>query len=58
MTIENGYQCKECGAEAVMVDGQIVRSCQHTGTVIAVLEAHVTANGTVSNGQTTRPTHG
>lgn len=55
---ETGYQCKECGAEAVMVDGRIVRSCEHTGTVIAALEAHVTANGAVSNGQTPRTTHG
>lgn len=48
--IEHGYQCKECGSPAVMKDGVLVRSCGHTGTVIATLEAHVTGNGAVNNG--------
>lgn len=49
MAVEQGYECKECGSPVVLVDGQIVRSCKHTGTVIAVMEAHVTASGGVTN---------
>lgn len=48
MTTETGYKCKECGSPVVLVDGKIVRSCYHTGTVIAECEAHVTANGGVA----------
>ena len=47
--IEHGYECKECGAPVMLMDGQIVRSCAHTGTVIATMEAHITASGTVAH---------
>jgi hypothetical protein len=56
MTIEVGYYCKECSSPAMLIDGEIVRSCTHTGTVVAELEAHVTANGGVSD--TPSPSNG
>jgi hypothetical protein len=46
--IETGYYCKECGAPAVIEDGKIVRSCEHTGTVIADCQAVVSQDGGVS----------
>lgn len=46
--IETGYSCKECGAPATLVDGAIVRTCSHTGTVIAAMSAHVTGTGGVA----------
>lgn len=46
--IETGYSCKACNAPATLVDGAIVRTCEHTGTVIAGMSAHVTANGGVA----------
>ena len=52
--IETGYQCKECGAPAMLEDGKIVRTCLHTGTVIAVMEATVTAHNLTTNGQNPR----
>ena len=31
--------CKDCGTPAAVVDGKVVRSCDHTGPVVAHLEA-------------------
>lgn len=56
--IETGYQCKECGAPAVLNDGVILRSCVHTGTVLATMEATVSQHNLTSsdNGQSASPT--
>lgn len=48
--IETGYSCKECGAAAIIEDGVVVRACEHTGTVVAEMEATVTADGGVNVG--------
>jgi hypothetical protein len=37
------YVCKECGAEVTWGDRGMVRSCEHTGTVI--LEMAVVTSG-------------
>lgn len=38
------YYCKECGAEASLdEDGNIQRTCEHTGTIVALMKA--TARG-------------
>ncbi len=61
MTIETGYQCKECGSPAVIQDGKVVRSCLHTGTVIAMMDVMVSAGNLTSvgsNGQSPSPTVG
>jgi hypothetical protein len=45
------YACKECGAAARVEAGAVVRSCAHTGTVVANISAH--ARGRSSAGQKT-----
>lgn len=35
------YECSECGAEAKVIDGVVVRTCEHTAPIIANLEAVV-----------------
>ena len=45
--IETGYYCKECNAPAFIEDGVLVRTCEHTGTVIADCEATVSQDGDV-----------
>jgi alanine racemase len=38
--VHEGYECKECGAPAhVDEDSKLVRTCAHTGTVIATMKA-------------------
>ena len=49
MQVETGYHCKECGSPVIILEGKIVRSCTHTGTVVAECEAHVTAHGGVTS---------
>jgi len=39
------YVCKECGKDAFLKDGQIVRSCEHNTTVTLQLEVVVTGDG-------------
>lgn len=58
MTIEAGYHCKECGSPAMLIDGKIVRSCTHTGTVVAECSAHVTANGGLTVNDKPSPDNG
>lgn len=43
--IEGGYACKQCGRPAVIVDGQIVRGCNHTGTVVMAMECNMDQEG-------------
>ncbi len=38
-------KCKECGSPAYVKDGKIVRSCNHTGTVISSMVAKVKGIG-------------
>lgn len=35
MEKSSDYVCKECGKEAVVQDGKIIRSCNHVTTIIA-----------------------
>lgn len=35
------YECSECGAEAKIVDGVLVRTCEHDAPIIANLTATV-----------------
>lgn len=39
--IELGYECKQCGKPAYLRHGNLHRSCKHTGTVIAKMDAVV-----------------
>jgi hypothetical protein len=39
------YICKECSKEALDINGKIVRSCEHTGTIILELNVIVTGEG-------------
>ena len=42
--MEDRYICKECGASATVdKDGKIVRTCEHTGTIL--LDLHVVVTG-------------
>jgi hypothetical protein len=37
------YECKECGAEVNLVDGELVRTCDHhDAPILANLTAHAT----------------
>jgi len=33
------YQCSECGCKAQVIEGKVIRSCDHTAPVIAEMEA-------------------
>jgi transposase-like protein len=39
LAAKTGYFCKECGKSVVYKDGMPVRSCEHTGTIVAPMEA-------------------
>lgn len=39
LAAKTGYFCKECGRPVIYKDGLPVRSCQHTGTIVAPMEA-------------------
>lgn len=43
------YQCKECGAEVKLVDGELVRTCDHVDApILASLTAHATGEAKVA----------
>jgi len=43
------YKCKECGAEVKMVEGELVRTCEHKGApILANLTAHATGESKVA----------
>jgi hypothetical protein len=45
--IELGYACKACGKMAYMHRGVLKRTCEHTGTVIALMDADMDQQGSV-----------
>lgn len=57
-SVDTGYQCKACGAPAIIENGQILRSCTHQTTVLALCSAVVSANGGVSDRTPTKPAVG
>ena len=49
--IETGYECKECSRPAIIDDGKVIRSCEHSDKpVIAVMTAVATGEGTTEQG--------
>lgn len=46
------YECKECGKPVDLVDGELVRTCEHhDATIIANLTAHATGESSFVNGK-------
>jgi len=41
----SGYSCKECGSPASIEKTGLIRTCEHTGTVIATMSATVYGEG-------------
>jgi hypothetical protein len=41
------YECKACGAPASFIEGQLVRTCEHTTTVVTSMAATATGQGRV-----------
>jgi hypothetical protein len=43
------YECKECGAEVRLVDGELVRTCDHEhAPILANMTAHATGEAKVA----------
>jgi aerobic-type carbon monoxide dehydrogenase small subunit (CoxS/CutS family) len=42
------FACAECGARVTYVNGEYVRSCEHTGAILASMRAIATGTGGVS----------
>lgn len=47
---KSGYFCKECGLAVIVRNGEIIRACKHTGTIIATMSAVATGDSEVSMG--------
>jgi ribosomal protein L37AE/L43A len=41
------YICKECGKPVKMIDGKLIWSCDHNGTVVATMSAVATGKSTL-----------
>ena len=41
------YICKECGKLVKMADGELIRSCDHKGTVVATMSAVATGESSL-----------
>ena len=37
-----GYFCKECNMPVIIRDGEIIRACNHTGTIVLGMSAIAT----------------
>jgi len=47
----DGYYCEECGlAVIILPNGERLRPCGHTGTIIAGMSATATGEAKVENG--------
>ena len=42
------YECKECGAVVELIDGELVRTCDHDAPILANLTAHATGESKVA----------
>jgi len=46
-----GYACKECGAPVRVIDGgELLRSCKHSGTVLAGMSGTAYGIGSMAHG--------
>lgn len=43
------YECKECGAVVKLVDGELVRTCEHDAPILANLTATATGECKVAD---------
>lgn len=47
----DGYACKECGAICDMSDGVAVRSCSHSSSIVANMNAVAYGDGGMQEGR-------
>jgi hypothetical protein len=47
-TKNTGYACSVCKASALVVNGKLIRSCEHSAPVLADMTATVSQHGGVS----------
>jgi hypothetical protein len=45
--MEEEYICKECGKSVRLIDGEVIRSCDHKGTVTAAMSAVATGESSL-----------